>query len=89
MTDHLATLGQAFEAPMTRLIETASQAPRAAAGLVERMRKETANQFHRENRLLDERRRMMERLDTLSTSLGEHLCAQQSAMEQMIVSSRT
>lgn len=88
LTAHLSTLGQALEAPITRMIETASQAPRAAASLMERMHKETAKQFHRENRLLDERRRMMERLDTLSTSLDKNLSAQQSAIEQLIVSSK-
>ncbi len=88
LTAHLSTLGQALEAPMTRLIETASQAPHAAAGLVERMRKASAKQFHRENRLLDERKRMMERLDTLSTSLGENLSVQRDAIEQLITSSQ-
>ena len=40
VTEHLGRLGTALEAPMTRLIETASQTPKAAAEVITRLREE-------------------------------------------------
>lgn len=88
LTSHLSTLGQALEAPMARLIETAAEAPRAAAGLVEQMRRERANQVHRDHRLLDERRRIMEQLDALCVSMNANLTAQGETIEQLVASAK-
>jgi ABC-type transporter Mla subunit MlaD len=88
LASHLCTLGQALEAPLTRLIETTSEAPRAAASLIEQLRQETAKQVHRDNRLFDERRQIMQELDTLSASLNENLTGQREAIEQLVVASQ-
>jgi ABC-type transporter Mla subunit MlaD len=88
LASHLCTLGQALEAPLTRLIETTSEAPRAAASLIEQLRQETAKQVHRDNRLFDERRQIMQKLDTLSASLNENLTGQREAIEQLVVASQ-
>jgi Domain of unknown function (DUF802) len=87
VTEHLATLGKELEAPMTRLIETASETPRAAAEVIEHLRREISNNNERDNQLLEERRLTMEQLDTLSKSLAESSASQREAMETMVGSS--
>ena len=52
VTAHLTTLGTALEAPITRLIHTASEAPRAAAEVIGQLRHEIAHSVARDNELL-------------------------------------
>ena len=60
---------------MTRLIETASQTPKAAADVIEKLRGEMSKNLERDNDLLSERTRLMEQLDTLSNTLKPVLLA--------------
>ncbi len=83
----LADLGQALEAPMSRLIETASQAPKAAAEVISKLKQEMTQNMARDNDLLDERRRIMSDLDGLSDSLAQSTVNQGKAMEAMLSSS--
>ncbi len=85
---HLATLGKALEAPMTRLIQTASEAPRAAAEVIEQLRKEVSKSIERDNHLLKEHRRIIEELDILTTSLALTSTEQHKAIEQLVNASR-
>jgi len=87
VTDHLATLGSELEAPMTRLIETASETPRAAAEVIEHLRKEISNNIERDNQLLEERRRIMEDLNSLSSTLEQSSAGQRAAVEQLVCAS--
>lgn len=87
VASHLAELGQALEQPMTRLIETASETPRAAAEVFARMRDEIAQNIERDNGLLADRRRIMEDLNTLSASLIQTSNGQRDAIETMVQSS--
>lgn len=84
VANHLATLGQALEAPMTRLIETASETPKAAAEVIGKLRQEVTNNIERDNQLLEERSRLMEELDSLSNSLTESSTAQANAIEKLV-----
>ena len=52
---HLAALGKEMEAPMARLIETASETPKAAAEVIGKLRDEVSNNIERDNQLLEER----------------------------------
>ncbi|MEY4139404.1 MAG: hypothetical protein RLZZ371_1586, partial [Pseudomonadota bacterium] len=65
MTGHLTTLGTALEEPITRLIETASEAPRAAADVIAQLRREISGSVARDNELLEERSRIMATLNSL------------------------
>ncbi|MBK8971363.1 MAG: hypothetical protein IPM37_08370 [Hahellaceae bacterium] len=67
---HLGTLGQALEAPMTRLIETASETPRAAAEVIGQLREELTRSMARDNALLEERQQLMQGLQSLSSRLS-------------------
>lgn len=81
---HLATLGSSLEAPMTRLIETASEAPRAAAEVIAQLREEMTLNSQRENTLLEERNRLMESMDTLLTSMRENAQEQRVAIGSLV-----
>ncbi len=89
LASHLATLGKALEEPMTRLIQTASEAPRAAAEVIEQLRREVSKNIERDNSLLEEHLRIIEELDTLSTSLAVTATEQREGIEQLVNSSKS
>lgn len=83
----LGLLGNALEAPMTRLIETASETPRAAAEVISHLRREISNNIERDNTLLEERAHIIASLDSLFTSLEQNSLGQRDAVEQLVSSS--
>ena len=89
VSTQLADLGQALEVPMSRLIETASQAPKAAAEVITKLKEEMTQNMARDNDLLEERRRIMSDLDGLSDSLAQSTVNQGKAMETLLSSSGT
>jgi len=86
LTGHLATLGAALEDPMTRLIQSASEAPRAAAEVIVQLRQEISNSVARDNQLLEERSRIMETLNSLLAAIN-HASAEQRVTIDALVSS--
>ena len=86
VTIHLSTLGTALEAPITRLIETAAEAPRAAAQVIGQMRQEISNSVARDNTLLEERGRIMETLNALLDVIN-HASHEQRAVIDLLVAS--
>ena len=89
VAEHLAKLGAGLEAPMTRLIETASETPRAAAEVISLLRAEITNNVERDNQLLEERLSVMQDLNALSESLQEAASGQRSAVEDLVTTSAT
>ena len=89
VAEHLTQLGAGLEAPMTRLIETASETPRAAAEVIGLLRAEITNNIERDNQLLEERRDVMQDLNALSETLREAAIGQRSAVENLVASSAT
>jgi hypothetical protein len=87
VTTHLVTLGKSLEDPMTRLIEVASETPRAAAEVIGQLRQEISNNIERDNSLLEERSRLMTELDNLSESLARSSAGQVAAIEILVESS--
>ena len=85
--EHLAALGVSLEAPMTRLIETASAAPQAAAEVITKLKQEMTENLSRDNALLEERRRIMADLERVSDSLAQSTLNQGQAMETLLQSS--
>lgn len=81
---HLAQLGDSLEAPMTRLIETASETPRAAAEVIASLRKELSDSMARDNELLQERQTVLERLQGLTDALEGSSVAQREAVAGMV-----
>jgi uncharacterized membrane-anchored protein YhcB (DUF1043 family) len=84
VAQQLASLGQALEQPMTRLLATAAEAPRAAAEVIAQLRSEMSGALARDNQLLDERQRIMQELDGLAVSLAQSAGSQREAIEQLV-----
>ena len=89
LTDHLTTLGTALEEPITRLIHTASEAPRAAADVIGQLRQEISNSVARDNELLEERSRIMETLNALLTAINHASLEQRTVIDSLVASSAT
>lgn len=87
LTTHLTTLGTALEDPITRLIETASEAPRAAADVIGKMRQEMSGSLARDNELLDERARIMATLNSLLDGIHHAAAEQRSVIDALVTSS--
>jgi hypothetical protein len=87
VAEHLGRLGRELEAPMSRLIETASETPRAAAEVISQLREEIGNNLRRDNELLAERARIVADLDGLSASLQQAVASQGEAVSMLVDSS--
>ena len=87
VTTHLSTLGTALEAPISRLIETASEAPKAAAEVIGQMRQEISVSVARDNALLDERARILATLNQLLESIDHASTEQRGVIDALVVSS--
>ncbi|RFO95831.1 hypothetical protein DIC66_16735 [Rhodoferax lacus] len=87
LTGHLSTLGMALEAPIARLIETASEAPRAAAEVIGKLRQEVNHSVARDNELLEERGRILETLNTLMASMNHAAHEQRAVIDTLVASS--
>jgi hypothetical protein len=87
VTTHLTTLGTALEAPITRLIETAAEAPRAAAEVIGQLRQEISHSVARDNALLEERSRIMETLNALLDVINHASHEQRAVIDALVASS--
>ena len=87
VTGHLTTLGQALEDPITRLIHTASEAPRAAAEVIGQLRQEITHSVARDNALLEERSRIMQTLNTLLEGITHASQEQRVVIDALVADS--
>ena len=83
---HLATLGTAFEAPMARLLETAAEAPRAAADVIAQLRRDMSQLTERDNTALQERAELMQNIDALLQTVQQATGEQRAAIESLVAS---
>ena len=84
VAQHLATLGTSLEAPLNRLLQTASEVPQAAAEVIVQLRRDMAHISERDNFALSERTAMMAQLSTLLQSVNEATAQQRAAIESMV-----
>jgi hypothetical protein len=84
VAQHLATLGAALEAPLTRLLQTASDVPQAAAEVITQLRQEMTRLSERDNIALAERTAMMEQVGTLLHSVNEAAVQQRAAIDSLV-----
>ncbi|WP_341685003.1 hypothetical protein [Limnohabitans sp.] len=89
VTQHLSRLGTALEAPITRLIETASEAPKAAAEVIGQLRQEISVSVARDNALLEERTRILETLSTLLDAINHASTEQRGVIDALVASSQS
>ena len=88
VTAHLTTLGKALEDPIARLIETASQAPKAAAEVIGQLRQEISVSVSRDNALLEERTRILATLSTLLDAINHASTEQRGVIDALVTSSQ-
>lgn len=86
VAQHLADLGSALEAPISRLLHTASEVPQAAAGVIGELRQEMSRLAERDNVALQERTQLLEQLRTLMQSLQDAAAQQRAASEALLAS---
>jgi hypothetical protein len=80
-------LGTALEEPIARLINTASEAPRAAAEIIGKLRQEVSNSAARDNELLEERSRILGTLNTLLEAINHASVEQRAVIDALVASS--
>ena len=73
-------------AEIARLVQTASQAPQAAADVIAELRQHISEGMARDNAVLEERGRIMQTMGTLLETLN-HACGEQRAAIDALVSS--
>ena len=88
VSTHLTTLGTALEEPISRLIETASEAPKAAAEVIGQLRQEISVSVARDNALLEERTRILGTLSTLLDAINHASTEQRGVIEAMVTASQ-
>ena len=81
---HLQNLGAALEAPLTRLLQTASEVPQAAAGVIAQLREEMLRLSERDTQALAERTAMTGQLGELLEAVGQAADRQGTAIEAMV-----
>ena len=86
MATHLATLGAALEAPMTRLMQTAAEVPQAAAGVIAQLRQEMSRLTERDNLALQERTAVMDKINALLQTINQSSGEQRAAIESLAAS---
>ncbi|ROZ77641.1 hypothetical protein [Ramlibacter sp. WS9] len=83
---HLATLGAALEEPLSRLLQTASEVPQAASGVIAQLRQEMSRLAERDNLALQERTVLLEQLGVLLQTVNQAAGEQRGAIEAMLAS---
>lgn len=88
LATQLATLGTALEAPMARLMLTASEAPKAAAEVIAQLREQMSRLAERHNAnesaTLSERAELMERIGGLLQQVQQTTGEQRAAIEHLV-----
>jgi hypothetical protein len=74
-------------AEVTRLMQTATEAPKAAAEVIGQLRHELSASMARDNSLLEERSRIMETLGALLDAINHASTEQRSAIDALVASS--
>lgn len=83
---HLATLGASLEAPLSRLLHTASEVPQAAAGVIAQLREEMSRMTERDNLALQDRTALLAQLGMLVQTVTQATGEQRQAVEALVTS---
>ena len=87
ITEQAGTQARATIAEIARLVEAASEAPRAAAEVISELRQKLADSMVRDNTMLDERARILETLGTLLDGVNQAASEQRGAIDALVASS--
>ena len=87
ITQQAETQARATIAEIGRLVQAASEAPRAAAEVISELRQKLADSMARDNTMLDERARILETLGTLLDGVNRAAGEQRGAIDALVTSS--
>ncbi|MBD2858234.1 hypothetical protein IB286_04370 [Spongiibacter sp. KMU-158] len=87
--EQLASLGKALEEPVGNLLAVASETPKAAAELLEKLRQEMSDSLERDNANLKDRAALLQDLSSLSSALSESSQSQSEALDKLLSSSES
>jgi len=87
ITQQAETQARATIAEIARLVQAASEAPRAAAEVISELRQKLADSMARDNTMLDERARILETLGTLLEGVNRAAGEQRGAIDALVTSS--
>ena len=87
ITVQAETQARATIAEIGRLVQAASEAPRAAAEVISELRQKLADSMVRDNTMLDERARILETLGTLLDGVNRAAGEQRGAIDALVASS--
>ena len=85
----LATLGTALEAPMARLMHTASEAPKVAAEVIAQLREQMGRLAERDNATLAERADLVGQIGELLQQVQQTTAEQRTAVENLVGAATT
>ena len=74
-------------AEIARLVQAASEAPRAAAEVIAELRQKLSDSMARDNAMLEERSRILETLDTLLDAVNHASTEQRGAIDALVAAS--
>ena len=74
-------------AEIGRLVQAASEAPRAAAEVIGELRQKLSDSMVRDNEMLEERNRLLETLGTLLDAVNHTAAEQRTAVDSLVASS--
>jgi hypothetical protein len=80
----LSALGSSLEAPMARLMHTASEAPKAAAEVIAQLREQMSRLAERDNATLAERADLVGQIGTLLQQVQQTTGEQRTAIENLV-----
>ena len=80
----LSALGTSLEAPMARLMHTASEAPKAAAEVIAQLREQMSRLAERDNATLAERADLVGQIGTLLQQVQQTTGEQRAAIENLV-----
>ena len=84
LASQLSTLGTALEAPMARLMHTASEAPKAAAEVIAQLREQMSRLAERDNATLAERADLVGQIGMLLQQVQQTTGEQRAAIENLV-----
>jgi hypothetical protein len=84
LATQLATLGASLEAPMNRLMQTAAEAPKAAAEVIAQLREQMSRLAERDNATLSERADLVGQIGNLLQQVQQTTGEQRAAIESLV-----
>jgi len=84
---HTQAQARATIAEVAQLVQTAAEAPKAAADVIGELRQKLTDSMARDNAMLDERGRLMETLGTLLDAVNHASSQQRTAVDELIATS--